>query len=151
MSPSEATNRATRDEWRELGFFYETRTDPRSWRLVGSKSGLARLVSLLDQCVRDPRNAALSEHEHYGPYMYLKVQTAETPAIDEHGIRGSLQDLARLRDLIAHALEASRPGQSFQVGAECCAPVSHPIHFEVREASFDPATEDLQLATLNGR
>jgi hypothetical protein len=82
--------------------------------------------------------------------MYLKVQTAEAPAIDEDGIRGSLQDLARLRDLIAHRLEASRPGQSFHVGAEYCAPVSHPIHFEVREASFDPATEDLQLSAPAG-
>ena len=66
------------------------------------------------------------------------------------GIRGSLHDLARLRDLIAHALEASRPGQSFHVGAEYCASVSHPLNFEVREASFDPATEDPQLAEPAG-
>jgi len=146
VSPSEATNRATREEWRELGFFYETRNDPPRWRLVGSETGLAGFVSLLDLYVRDPRNATLSEHEHYGPYMYLKVETAESPAIDEQSIRGSLQDLALLRDLVAKSLRASRPGESFEIGPEYSATASHPLCFEVREASFDPASEDEQLS-----
>lgn len=146
MNPSETTNRATREEWRELGFFYETLREPLCWRLVGSPTGLARFVSLLDQYVRDPRNATLSEHEHYGPYMYLKVQTAKSPAIDEHSIRGSLKDLTRLRDLVAKALRTSRTGDSFKIGSEYSAAATYPLWFEVREEPFDPASEDPELS-----
>jgi hypothetical protein len=139
-------NRATREEWRELGFFYETMREPPRWRLVGSATGLARFVDLLDQYVADARNATLSEHEHYGPYMYLKVQTSESPAIDEHSIRGSLEDLARLRDLVAKALRTSRAGDSFELGSEYSTAVTYPLCFELREEPFDPASEDPQLS-----
>jgi hypothetical protein len=146
MSPSEVTNQATRVEWRELGFFYELRDDPPCWRLVGSASGLARLVTLLDEYVREPRNETISEHEHYGPYMYLEVQTAESPEIDNESIRGSLADLARLRDLIARDLPALRPGQTLIIGPEYSPSVSHPLHLELREAEFDPASADRALS-----
>ena len=145
MSLSEATNQATREEWRELGFFYETRDDPPRWRLIGSPSGLANLVELLDRYVHDPRNEAISEHAHYGPYMYLKVQTAESPAIDSGGIRGSLADLARLRDIIASGLRDLRPGESLVIGPEYSPSVSLSLHLELREAEFDPASADPAL------
>jgi hypothetical protein len=145
MSPSEATNQATREEWRELGFFYETRDDPACWRLIGSASGLAKFVKLLDQYVCDPRKEAISEHEHYGPYMYLKVQTAESPEIDGEGIRGSLADLARLRDLIAHGLRNLSAGESFVIGPEYSPSVILPLRVELRESDFDPASEDPAL------
>jgi len=145
MSPSEETNRATREEWRELGFYYVTEEEPPGWRFVGSSTGLERLVSLLDEYVRDSRKTTVSEHEHYGPYMYLKVQTSEAPEIDSHSIRGSLADLARLRDLIAGALRAHGPGQSFVIGPEYAESVTFPLRFQVREAGFDPAVADPEL------
>ena len=67
--PSDATNQATRREWRELGFFYERDDASREWRVTGSRSGLQRLRDLLLDYVADPRNRAESEHEHYGPYQ----------------------------------------------------------------------------------
>jgi hypothetical protein len=146
MSPSEATNQATRDEWRDLGFFYETRDEPPCWRLVGSASGLANVVKLLDEYVRDPGNEAISEHKHYGPYMYLKVQTAESPEIDNDSIRGSLADLARLRDLIASGLRNLRAGESLTIGPEYSPSASFPLHLELREAEFDPASADPALS-----
>ncbi len=146
MGPSEATNQATREEWRELGFFYETRDEPACWRLVGSQSGLANLVKLLDQYVRDPRNETISEHQHYGPYMYLKVETAESPEIDRSSIRGSLSDLASLRDLIAKGLRGLRPGQTLIVGEEYSPAVTFPLHLELREAGFDPSSVDPALS-----
>jgi len=145
MSPSEATNRATREEWRELGFYYATQEEPPGWLFVGSPTGLSKLVFLLDDYVQDSRNATLSEHEHYGPYMYLKVQTSEVPEIDSESIRGSLRDLARLRGLIAAELRTHGPGQSFVIGREYAESVRFPLRFEIREAGFDPATADPQL------
>jgi hypothetical protein len=145
MSPSEATNQATRDEWRELGFFYERTDQPPCWRFIGSASGLANLIRRLDAYVRDPRNEALSEHAHYGPYMYLKVQTSESPEIDGDSIRGSLSDLARLRDLIANGKRRLGPGQSLDIAAEYSRSVSFPLRLEVREPEFDPASADPAL------
>lgn len=148
MSPSDATNRTTRAEWRALGFYYEIRGEPPCWRFVGSAEGLSRFVALLDEYVRDPRNEALSEHEHYGPYMYLKVQTAESPEIDGQSIRGSLRDLARLGDLIAAGLLDTGVGRSLVIGQEYSESVRLPLWFEVREAGFDPATADPLLPEL---
>jgi hypothetical protein len=146
MSLSEATNQATREEWRELGFFYERTHEPPCWRFVGSAAGLANLVKLLDAYVRDPRNNTISEHEHYGPYTYLKVQTSESPNIDSQSIRGTLADLARLRDLVADGLRGVRPGQSFAIGPEYSRAVSFPLRLEVRESEFDPASADPALS-----
>ena len=146
LSPSELTNQATRSEWRELGFFYERETNPNSWRIVGSLDGLANFPRLLDLYARDPRNQAQSEHSHYGPYMYLKVETAESPQIDERSIRGSLSDLLRLRDLVAERLRQAKRGDSFFVGTEYSQSVTHPLHFDVREDGFDPASADSKIA-----
>ena len=145
MSPSEATNEATRREWRELGFYYETVQDPPCWRFVGSLEGLSRFVQLLDAYARDPLNDALSEHDHYGPYMYLKLQTAASPGIDGQGIRGSVRDLARLRDLVAERLQGADVGQSFFVGPEYSQDASFLLRFEVRAPDFDPASADPML------
>jgi len=146
MSPSEATNQATREEWRELGFFYETQARPPCWRLVGSATGLDNFVRLLDEYVRNPSNEAISEHQHYGPYMYLKVQTAESPEIDDEGIRGSLADLDRLRGLVASGLKRLRPGDTFVIGADYSPLVSFPLRLELRDAEFDPASADPALS-----
>jgi hypothetical protein len=145
LSPSEEVNQATREEWRDLGFFYETRHEPPCWRFVGSASGLLKLVQLLDQYVADPRNALLSEHEHYGPYMYLKVQTAEVPEIDRDSIRGTLSDLARLRELIAAGIRKTAAGGAFSIAFEYSARVMYPLTFEVQPEGFDPAAADPAL------
>src|ERR1035438_7741098 len=73
--PSDATNRATTQEWRELGFFYDRDDRARVWKLTGSRSGLLRFRDLLLSYVADPCNALEAEHEHYGPYAYLEVMT----------------------------------------------------------------------------
>jgi hypothetical protein len=78
--------------------------------------------------------------------MDLKVQTAESPLIDGHSIGGSLEDLAHLRDLVAKALRTSRAGESFDIGAEYSAAASYRLCFELRDESFDPASEDPQLS-----
>ena len=146
LSPSNATIQATREEWRQLGFFYETKTDPPCWRIVGSIEGLSNFPLILDLYAQDPRNKTLSEHAHYGPYMYLKVETAESPEIDDRSIRGSLSDLLRLRDLVTAQLQQARPGTTFVVRFEYSRSVTYPLHFEVREDGFDPASADPRLS-----
>lgn len=107
-------------------------------------------MNLLDAYLQEPRNEALSEHEHYGPYMYLKLQTAESAEIDSESIRGSLADLARLRDLIADALRALRPGESRLVGPEYSQNARFSLRLEMREPGFDPACADPTLPESGG-
>src|SRR5437773_4027209 len=73
--PSDAANKATRREWRELGFFYDRDDQTRVWKLTSSRAGLLGFRDALLSYVADPRNALKSEHEHYGPYSYLEVMT----------------------------------------------------------------------------
>ena len=63
------------DEWRALGFYYDCddRRDVNQWRFYGSKPGLQNVVSLLEKYTANPHNDTLSEHDHYGPYSYLKI------------------------------------------------------------------------------
>ena len=108
--PSEAVNEATRREWLDLGFFYELDKERKEWRLVGSRSGLLKFRDLLMRYVANPQNEAKSEHDHYGPYMYLKVMTWTEPGMDGNAIHGTLQDLRRLADIIEAKLQDTRPG-----------------------------------------
>jgi hypothetical protein len=65
------------DEWRQLGFYYDRddRLYVNQWRFFGSKKGLQNFVSMLDKYTNNPANDILSEHDHYGPYSYLKIMT----------------------------------------------------------------------------
>ncbi len=146
MNPSEATSRATRDEWRELGFFYDLDASSQCWRLVGSTSGLRGFVSALRAYCVDPRNAKLSEHEHYGPYTYLKVMTWSDPGIDGNSIHGTLDDLNRLADLIDNALVGALVGDTIRLGGEYVSDSDYDLLLVVEDADFDPAKADPCLA-----
>jgi hypothetical protein len=62
---SNATNQATRREWRELGFFYDRNDQKGVWRLIGSRSGLLQFRDALLAHVGDPGNDYKSEHEYW--------------------------------------------------------------------------------------
>ena len=76
--PSTDINEMTQREWRELGFFYDRDDDAKEWRLIGSKEGLRQFAHSMQEYAANPGNDLISEHEHFGPYGYLKVGT-------EHG------------------------------------------------------------------
>ena len=135
----------TREEWRELGFYYETDDERKQWRFVGSRDGLLGLPSLLDQYISDPRNASKSEHDHYGPYMYLKVMTWSEPGIDEQSIHGKLDDLARLGHLIRSRIQKQIPGSQVVIGSEYAPDVKYSLLFEIMKDDFDPASADPEL------
>jgi len=63
-------------------------------------------------------NASKSEYEHYGPYAYLEVMTSPEAGFDDHAIRGSLTDLARLAKLIEIKIAAADPGSSVLIREE---------------------------------
>ena len=142
MTPSEATNQATRTEWRNLGFFYEVNELERHWRFIGSRAGLGRFAELLDRYCADPDNSASSEHVHYGPYMYLEVMTWPDAGIDGDSIHGSLDDIARLAQLIRHQLERVRPGDTFRLGKGFAVDCEYDLVLEVKNDGFDPAEAD---------
>ena len=140
--PSDAVNEKTREEWRALGFFYDVDDEAKVWTLVGSRAGLLCFRDALRAYVADPRNALESEHEHYGPYMYLKVMTWPEAGFDNNAIRGPLADLARLAALVEGNLAAAQPGSTVRIHDEFAADSPYTLVLEVREDSFDPATSD---------
>jgi hypothetical protein len=138
---------ATRAEWRELGFYYTQDDQPRSaWRIVGSPAGLANFGAMLVDYVSRPSNAELSEHEHWGPYSYLKVMTSKAAGIDAESIQGTLDDLRRLAGLVASAVRDAKPGEVIALGRAYVGVPSYELVLEVRSADFDPASADPELA-----
>jgi hypothetical protein len=145
--PSDATNRATRQEWRELGFFYARDNQAKTWKLTGSRSGLLKFRDALVVYAGDHRNAEKSEHEHYGPYMYLEIMTWPEAGFDKHAIRGSLPDLKRLAAMVEKKLADANPGDVVRIQNEFAAGSPYALILEVREDSFDPAEADATLSS----
>jgi len=143
--PSDATNRATRQEWRKLGFFYNRDDQAKLWRLIGSRSGLLRLRDALLAYAAEPLNADKGEHEHYGPYMYLEIMTWPEAGFDDHAIRGPLQDLKSLATIIENKLLTAQPGETVRIQTEFAANSPYALILEVREDGFDPAEADPML------
>jgi hypothetical protein len=137
-----AINQATRREWRQLGFFYDRDDQARVWRLTGSLTGLLRFRDILLSYVAEPRNALQSEHEHYGPYMYLEIMTWPEAGFDDHAIRGPLAELARLATLVEAKVATARPGSCLQIREEFAPESPYTLVLDLREDGFDPATAD---------
>jgi len=142
---SEATNSATKQEWRELGFFYDRDDENKVWRLTGSRAGLLRFRDALLSYVTDPRNASDSEHEHYGPYSYLEVMTSPNAGFSDHAIHGSVSDLRRLSALVEAKLATAHPGSTLRILEEFASDSPYALVLDVREDGFDPAAADPQL------
>lgn len=134
--------RDTEEEWRELGFYYDYDKGAKSWRLVGSCSGLLKFCDLLEVYSQDSRNKGISEHDHYGPYMYLKIMTWNGPDINENAIAGTLADLKRLADICRKKLSTSKPGDVIRVDSEYVKEYTSSLQFEVQNNEFDPAGPD---------
>ncbi len=140
--PSDEVNKKTREEWRDLGFYYVIDDEAKVWKFIGSRSGLLSFPDALRAFVADPRNTLESEHEHYGPYMYLKVMTWQEAGFDNNGIRGALADLARLATLVEAKLLTAQAGSVVRIQDEFAADNPYALVLEVREDTFDPATAD---------
>lgn len=137
----------TRADWRKLGFFYDCDDVAKEWIVVGSRLGLAAFSMLLREYVAEPKNAMQSEHEHYGPYMYLEVMTWTDAGMDGHSIHGTLLDLERLADLVDARVAVLRPGDRVRIREEYSATSEYGLVLALREDGFDPASLDGNLST----
>jgi hypothetical protein len=132
------------DEWRELGFFYDfdDRKQIKEWKFYGSKQGLQNLIVLLDEYISNPLNKQLSEHEHYGPYYYLKILTSDEQRITEAHIEGSINDIRYLKDIISENLNKTQVGQTFKIDKEYGVDNTATLKFFIMHDNFDPASLD---------
>lgn len=131
-------------EWQNLGFYYDRddRLDVNQWRFYGSKEGLQNFVTLLEKYAANTDNDILSEHDHFGPYSYLKIMTWDKPVITEDYIAGTIQDLKNLQQIIADKLSNSRPGQTFNIDKDYGQDNTITAKFFVMSDDFDPFTMD---------
>ena len=140
--PSEATNEATRREWRALGFYYDRDDEHQIWILAGSRRSLYGFAQSVRAFASDLKNAGISEHDHLGPYSYLEIGTWHEPQISDHWIAGPRADMLRLAALVENRLASSVVGQTITLRSEF-APVSpYELRLEVKDDNFDPAAAD---------
>ena len=130
--------------WRELGFFYDCdeRIEVNQWRFYGSKQGLQNFISLLDEYTNNPRKDFLSEHDHLGPYGYLKIMTWNKPIISKSYIAGTIKDLCNLKEIIAKKLAITQIGQTFNIDKNYCLDNTLTTKFFVMADDFDPPSMD---------
>lgn len=140
--PSVQINEATRREWRELGFFYDRIDRTKEWRIVGSKEKLRHLGNILRDYVANSRNEVISEHEHYGPYLYLEIGTWTSSEITDHWIAGPLNKLFELAEIIESRIETANVGDEIKL-RDAFSPTSQwELVLEVKDDLFDPALAD---------
>jgi hypothetical protein len=140
--PTEEVNKVTRQEWRELGFFYERDDETKEWRIRGSRTGLLGFARILLEYSRDPRRQGLSEHAHLGPYMYLEIGTWNARVIDHHWIAGTLEDLSVLSTLVAQEILRAKPGDAVSLRNAYAPDAPYELRLEVCGDDFDPAVAD---------
>ena len=135
--------KATIQEWRDLGFHYDRDDYAKRWLIQGSREGMNRFAALLAAFAANPRNDVAFEHDHYGPYGYLKVMnTPGERGFTEKAINAPRRDFDALAALIRVRVSTAVPGMTFSV-KESFAPHSvYDLVLDVREDGFDPSSED---------
>jgi hypothetical protein len=86
-----------------------------------------------------------SDHQHYGPYMYLEIMTWPEPGVDDHSIRGPLDALERLASLVEAKVAALQPGEKSSLRGEFAADAAYTPVLNLRPDDFDPASADSAL------
>ena len=131
-----------KDEWRDLGFYYDNGKDNREWRFFGSKQGLQNFVILLKDYVKNPNYAGLSQETSFGPYSYLKIMTWNKPTITSDYFAGTIEDLTKLKNIIADKILNTDVGQSFTIDKDYGIDNQATTIFYVMDDNFDPVSMD---------
>ena len=140
--PVALTEDQIKQQWRRLGFFCELDDQKRVWTLTGSRAGLLYFPDLLLGYVNDPQNASDRAQKHYGPYGSLEIMTYPDPGFDGNAIRGSLDDLTRLAELIEAKLATAEAGSPIVIREEFAPNSPYSLVLDVRADGFDPASAD---------
>ena len=135
---NEKINQMTREEWRDLGFYYDQ--DETKWIFVGSNSGLQNFCILLEKYAGNKKHNVISEHDHFGPYFYLKITTWDRPVITKDAIYGRLIDFMNLSAIIKGKLNQGK--SPFVIDKEYSHENELTLLFEIKEDGFDPASID---------
>jgi hypothetical protein len=138
----ELSEEQIKQHWRKLGFFCELDEQKKEWVLTGSRAGLLYFPDLLLGYVNDPANATDGVRRHYGPYGSLEIMTYAEPGFDPHTIRGSLDDLTRLAELVEAKLASVQPGEAIRIREEYSPDSPFALVLDVRADGFDPASTD---------
>jgi hypothetical protein len=128
-------------DWRKLGVWYDY-TPSDGWILRGSRSGIGRFVETLLAYAANPRNAEVGEHEHYGPFMYLKVVTHPSSEINSHGIYGRPEDVRTFAALLRERVAKAVAGESIEVSKTYSPASDTPFTVWLEHDFFDPAVYD---------
>jgi hypothetical protein len=141
---TEIGDKLIKDAWRDLGIYYDfdNRMSVNQWRFYGSEKGLKDFASLILEYAENPDSVHLSEHEHFGPYRYLKIMTWDTAVIKREYIAGTVEDLKRLSQLILDKLSGSGAGQTFTIDKDYGYENTATTKFFVMSDDFDPASMD---------
>jgi hypothetical protein len=139
---SDLTEDQIKQQWRKLGFFCELDDEQKLWVLTGSRAGLLYFPDLVLGYVNDSQNAADGSKQHYGPYGSLELMTWRSAGFDAHSIRGSLDDLTRLAELVGAKLATAQPGESVRIRDEYAADSPYTLLLDVRADGFDPSSTD---------
>lgn len=140
-------DRITIEEWRQLGFYYDLveKGSTKEWQFSGSKKGLSNFAEILTSYTDNGKNDSLSEHEHVGPYNYLKIMTWYKPVITDQYFAGTIQDLKALANLICEKLKSTQEGEAFSIDADYGVDNTAATNFLVKADTFDPASMDDQI------
>jgi hypothetical protein len=131
-----------KQKWRELGFFCELDDQKRTWILTGSRRGLLYFPDLLLGYTNDHANSADGTKKHFGPYGSLEIMTYPEPGFDSHAIRGSLQQLTHLAELIETKLATAEAGETIRIREEYSPKSPYALQLDVRPDGFDPSSTD---------
>jgi hypothetical protein len=132
----------TREEWRELGYYYEFDKNIKRWRLVGSRSGLSNLVTQFRDFATRIHQHSLGEHDHLGPYSYFTLVLADAPAITDYGVFGSADDFVRFAHLLEEGLKTALPGRSIVIDNEYSTENEAWLELFIEGDNFDPSEAD---------
>jgi hypothetical protein len=133
-----------KEEWRSLGFYYETDDSNNSkWKFYGSREGLSNFAKILEEYISKERYNVISEHSHYGPYQYLKIMTWHAPEITFNYIGGTFEDLRILKNIFTGKLNQTEVGRSFIIGNDYLTNDIGSLEFFVMKDDFDPVSMDM--------
>ena len=137
--------RRDRNEWRALGFFYDYDDRRGNWLFRASRSGFAKLCFELRQYAIDSKHALTSQHEHYGPYSYLKFVMWSELKVTADGIYGASPDFIRLAKMIELQTANAPPGTEVELAGQYFANSDSTLVLRVEPDGFDPSSCDRAL------
>jgi hypothetical protein len=112
---TEMTKKITIEEWRQLGYYYERNDDNKEWIITASPFGVITFAQSILRYAESTRFSEYGDHEHYGPYWYLKIMTTPLPEMNENAISGTKDDLKRLYEIIREKVDNSEPGSNMDI------------------------------------